>query len=156
MDGSEVRRVSHFQRRAGGGGRERGGGEGREGGGVEGDGDGGVGGEFFHLGGEEEGPEGAPALMRLEREESVQYLWMSPHPVLKLLWKTQSNVCVALTHCQRQKLPPCSNISIYEVHTIEFLVQSFNTSLHCIISSKGLSLLLCQVYISLNCMLDLH
>ena len=52
---------------------------------MEGDRDGGVGGEVVFLGGEKEGSEGAPALTRLEREKSVQYLWMSPHPILKFL-----------------------------------------------------------------------
>ena len=45
----------------------------------------GVGGQAVLPGGEEEGTEGAPALTRLEREESVQDLWVPLHPVLKLL-----------------------------------------------------------------------
>ena len=77
--------------------RDGGGGEGWEWGGVEGDGDCGVGGEAAFVGGEEEGTEGAPSLTRLEREESVQDLRVSPHPILKLL---QRNT-IAYSHTPR-------------------------------------------------------
>ena len=87
-DGSDdVWRVGDFQQCAGGAMREGRGGEGWEWGGVEGDGDCGVGGEAVFVGGEEEGTKGAPSLTRLEREESVQDLRVSPHPILKLLQK---------------------------------------------------------------------
>ena len=49
---------------------------------MEGDGDGAL---ALVVGGEEEGSEGAPGLTRLEREKSVQYPGIPPHPVLKLL-----------------------------------------------------------------------
>ena len=52
---------------------------------MQGDRHSGVRSQALIIGGEEEGSKGAPGPMRLEREESVQYLWVSLHPVLKLL-----------------------------------------------------------------------
>ena len=77
------------------------GGERREGGGVQGNGHSGLGGPATLVGGEEEGPECSHALVGLKGEQSVQYLGVPSHPILKLLHKKNATCTCTYTHLRQ-------------------------------------------------------